>query len=195
MEKKIAFATNSEHKLKEVKSLLSPLGLLVVSPKDLGISFSPEETESTFLGNSLIKSKELYRLSGLPSVADDSGICVEALGGKPGVYSARYGKPEFSDKDRALYLLNELAQNKNRNANYTCVITYVTANEEKVFEGVVHGEIAQDYDEEGPYGFGYDPIFFYPPFGKRFSRLPLLEKNKISHRAVAMNQFLQWIQK
>lgn len=191
----IAFATGSEHKLKEVSSILSPIGLKVLSPKELGIDFHPEETETTFVGNSFIKSRELFRLTGLPSVADDSGICVDALDGRPGVYSARYGKPEFSDKDRALYLLEELGQNPNRIANYTCVITYVDGIIEKSFEGKVFGEVSFEYDDKGKYGFGYDPIFYYPPFKKRFSAVPETEKNRVSHRALAMNQFLQWMKK
>ena len=191
MEKKIAFASGSKHKLKEVGSLLSPFGFQVVSPSDLGISFSPAETETTFLGNSFIKSKELFRLTGLPSIADDSGICVNSLDGRPGVYSARYGNPEFTDKDRALFLLREMGGVADRSANYTCVITYVNGNVEKSFEGKVFGEITSDYDEDGKYGFGYDPIFYYPPFGKRFSEVPESEKNKVSHRAIAMSLFLQ----
>ncbi|MDZ4725920.1 MAG: RdgB/HAM1 family non-canonical purine NTP pyrophosphatase [Leptospira sp.] len=191
----IAFASSSLHKLKEVRSLLEPLGFLVISPKELGIQFQPEETEPTFVGNSFIKSRELHRLTGLPSFADDSGICVEAMDGRPGVYSARYGKPEFTDKERALQLLWELGNNKNRKANYTCVITYVSGSIEESFEGMVFGEIAKDYDDLGSYGFGYDPIFYYPPFGKRFSEVSESEKNKVSHRAIAMNQFLMWLKK
>ncbi|TGL62170.1 RdgB/HAM1 family non-canonical purine NTP pyrophosphatase [Leptospira ognonensis] len=195
MGKIIAFASGSEHKLKEVRAILSPLGIKVLSPKELGVSFNPEETETTFVGNSFIKSRELFRLSGLPSVADDSGICVEALNGRPGVYSARYGSLEFSDKDRALFLLQELGQNPNRIANYTCVITYVDGMIEKSFEGNVFGEISFEYDDKGKFGFGYDPIFYYPPLNKRFSEVSEAEKNKVSHRALAMNQFLQWLKK
>ncbi len=195
MGKNIAFASGSEHKLKEVRAILSLLGLTVLSPKELGIAFHPEESETTFVGNSFIKSRELYRLTGIPSVADDSGICVDALEGRPGVYSARYGSLEFSDKDRALFLLQELGQNPNRIANYTCVITYVDGMIEKSFEGKVFGEISFEYDDKGKFGFGYDPIFYYPPLNKRFSEVSEAEKNKVSHRALAMNQFLQWLKK
>lgn len=173
--------------------LLSPFGYEVVLPKDLGISFSPEETENSFTGNSYIKSKELFRLTGLPSFADDSGISVPALGGEPGVYSARFGGPGLSDKERALYLLQKLGKNPERNAYYSCVVTYVDANTSVSFEGRVDGVISNQYDEEGKYGFGYDPIFVYPPFGKSFSQVPESEKNTVSHRKKAMELFLNWL--
>lgn len=161
-----------------MQMLLSPFGVEVVTPNILGINFQPEETESTFLGNSYIKSKELYRITGLPSFADDSGISVDALGGEPGVYSARFGGPGLTDKERALYLLTKLGDSSNRNAHYSCVVTYVDANFQKSFEGTVEGQITLDYDEIGPYGFGYDPVFYYPAFGKRFSQVPEEEKTK-----------------
>ncbi|BDA77781.1 non-canonical purine NTP pyrophosphatase [Leptospira kobayashii] len=191
--KQIAFASGSAHKIKEMKLLLEPLGFQVVTPKDLSIPFSPEETESSFVGNAFIKSKELFRLTGLPAFADDSGICVEALDGRPGVFSARYGGEGLNDKDRAIRLLSELGDNPNRKANYTCVIAYSSEGKDVSFEGQVFGEIAKDYDSIGKYGFGYDPVFYYPPFQKRFSEVPEEEKNKVSHRAVAMGKFLDWL--
>ncbi|TGL88674.1 RdgB/HAM1 family non-canonical purine NTP pyrophosphatase [Leptospira congkakensis] len=191
--KTLAFASGSAHKWKEMQMLLSPFGYEVVLPKDLGISFSPEETENSFTGNSYIKSKELFRLTGLPSFADDSGISVPALGGEPGVYSARFGGPGLSDKERALYLLQKLGKNPERNAYYSCVVTYVDANTSVSFEGRVDGVISNQYDEEGKYGFGYDPIFVYPPFGKSFSQVPESEKNTVSHRKKAMELFLNWL--
>lgn len=174
--------------------LLTPYGYEVVLPKDLGISFSPEETETTFAGNSFIKSKELFRLTGLPSFADDSGISVPALGGEPGVFSARFGGPGLSDKERAAFLLKKLGTNKDRSAYYSCVVSYVDKNEAVSFDGRVDGQIAEDYDEEGKFGFGYDPIFIYPPLGKRFSQIPESEKNNVSHRKKAMELFLNWLQ-
>ncbi|EMY71058.1 Ham1 family protein [Leptospira vanthielii serovar Holland str. Waz Holland = ATCC 700522] len=175
--------------------LLAPYGYEVVLPKDLGISFSPEETEDSFTGNSFIKSKELYRLTGIPSFADDSGISVPALGGEPGVYSARYGGPGLTDKERALFLLQKLGASVDRKAYYSCVVSFVDANVAVSFEGRVDGLIAEDYDEEGKFGFGYDPIFIYPPFGKRFSQVSEAEKNTVSHRKKAMELFLDWLQK
>lgn len=174
--------------------LLSPFGYEVKLPKDLGISFSPEETETTFTGNSFIKSKELYRLTGLPSFADDSGISVSALGGEPGVYSARFGGPGLTDKERAYLLLQKLGGSADRRAYYSCVVSFVDANVAVSFEGRVDGQIAENYDEEGKFGFGYDPIFIYPPFGKPFSKVPESEKNTVSHRKKAMDLFLTWLQ-
>ncbi|MGE8722688.1 RdgB/HAM1 family non-canonical purine NTP pyrophosphatase [Leptospira terpstrae] len=191
----LAFASGSAHKWKEMQMLLAPYGYEVVLPKDLGISFSPEETETTFTGNSFIKSKELYRLTGIPSFADDSGISVPALGGEPGVYSARFGGPGLNDKERANFLLEKLGTNKDRRAYYSCVVSYVDKNQEVSFEGRVDGLIAEDYDDEGKFGFGYDPIFIYPPFDKRFSQIPESKKNTVSHRKKAMELFLDWLQK
>ncbi|MBM9591131.1 RdgB/HAM1 family non-canonical purine NTP pyrophosphatase [Leptospira sp. 201903075] len=192
--KTLAFASGSEHKWKEMQMLLAPYGYEVVFPKDLGISFSPEETETTFTGNSFIKSKELYRLTGLPSFADDSGISVPALGGEPGVYSARFGGPGLTDKERALFLLQKLGGSLDRTAYYSCVVSFVDTNVAVSFDGRVDGFIAEDYDEEGKFGFGYDPIFIYPPFEKRFSQVPESEKNTVSHRKKAMELFLAWLQ-
>nr|WP_279633561.1 RdgB/HAM1 family non-canonical purine NTP pyrophosphatase [Leptospira noumeaensis] len=189
----MAFASGSEHKRKEMQMLLSPHGYELVLPKDLGISFSPEETENTFTGNSFIKSKELFRLTGLPSLADDSGISVPALGGEPGVFSARFGGPGLTDRERAEFLLQKLGGNTNREAYYSCVVSYVDASNAVSFEGRVDGIISEDYDGEGKYGFGYDPIFFYPPFSKRFSQVPESEKNTVSHRKKAMELFLDWL--
>ncbi|MCT8335244.1 RdgB/HAM1 family non-canonical purine NTP pyrophosphatase [Leptospira sp. 85282-16] len=191
--KTLAFASGSLHKWKEMQMLLSPYGYDVVLPKDLGISFAPDETENSFTGNSFIKSKELFRLTNIPSFADDSGISVPALGGEPGVYSARYGGPGLTDKERALFLLQKLGENPNREAYYSCVVSYVDGKNEVSFDGRVEGIIASDYDDEGHYGFGYDPIFIYPPFGKRFSQVPESEKNKVSHRKKAMKLFLDWL--
>lgn len=130
----------------------------------------------------------------MPSIADDSGISVDALGNGPGVFSARYGKPEFTDRDRALFLLENMKGKENRRAHYTCVLTYVDAENQLSFEGQVFGEISKDYDENNLYGFGYDPIFYYPPFTKRFSEVPESEKNKVSHRKIAFDKFLTWLQ-
>jgi XTP/dITP diphosphohydrolase len=189
----IAFASGSSHKLKEVKSLLEPLGFRILSITELGLPFSPEETESTFLGNSFIKSRELFRLTGVTSIADDSGICVSALDGRPGVYSARYGSPNLSDKERALLLIKEMEGKTDRSAYYSCAITYVSSHCEMSFEGKVFGEIALDYDEDGPFGFGYDPIFCYGESGQRFSRISQSEKNSVSHRGIAMKKLVDWL--
>ncbi len=189
----LALATNNPGKKKELEEILKSFSIQVFTPKDLGLGFDPEETESTFIGNSMLKAREMHRLSGLPSLADDSGICVEALGGRPGVYSARYGGETVkTDRERAELLLKELGTNQIRRANYSCAISYVAQGIEKTFDGHVWGEIASDYDEDFKFGFGYDPIFYYPPLGARFSQIPPEQKNQVSHRKLALDAFLKW---
>ncbi|ABJ77810.1 RdgB/HAM1 family non-canonical purine NTP pyrophosphatase [Leptospira borgpetersenii serovar Hardjo-bovis] len=191
--KRIVLATNNRYKVKEVGFILSELGIQVLTPNDLRISFNAEETGSTFAENAFIKARELFRLTKLPSIADDSGICVSALGGEPGVYSARFGGPGLKDEDRALFLLEKMKENSDRRAHYTCVITYVDETSEQSFEGRCEGTISEEYDRIGMYGFGYDPIFIYPPFQKPFSQVPEAEKNSVSHRKKALEQFLKFL--
>ncbi|TGK34943.1 RdgB/HAM1 family non-canonical purine NTP pyrophosphatase [Leptospira gomenensis] len=185
--KRLALATNNAHKVREVSSILSELGVLILTPKELNVDFHAEETGTTFSENALIKARELYRITSLPSIADDSGICVAALNGEPGVYSARFGGEGRNDRDRALLLLEKLRAEVDRNAHYACVIAYVDGNTEKTFEGKCEGVISEEYDSEGKYGFGYDPVFFYPPFGKPFSQVPEEKKNSVSHRKKALD--------
>ncbi|EMF91963.1 RdgB/HAM1 family non-canonical purine NTP pyrophosphatase [Leptospira santarosai] len=184
--KQIAFATNNQHKVKEVDSILFELGIQILTPKDLKISFNAEETGSTFAENALIKARELFRLTKLPSIADDSGICVSALGGEPGVYSARFGGPGLKDEGRALLLLEKMKGKSDRRAHYVCVIAFVDETTERIFEGGCEGIISEEYDRVGIYGFGYDPIFIYLPFQKPFSQVPESEKNSVSHRKKAL---------
>lgn len=196
-------ATNNSHKLKEFRDFFSSdvdndqlletnqdnkfPSIKILSPSDLQLNFSVEETGKTFAENSSIKSKALFSLSGLPSIADDSGICIEELAGRPGVHSARYGGDGLTDKERCLLLLEELKNSTNRKAWFECVISLADKNGIKFFTGRCDGEIATEYDENGT-TFGYDPIFYYPPLNKLFSRLTLEEKNRISHRGIAMEK-------
>ncbi|UPY79796.1 RdgB/HAM1 family non-canonical purine NTP pyrophosphatase [Leptospira weilii] len=191
--KQIAFATNNQHKVREVGFILSELGIQILTPNDLRISFNVEETGFTFAQNALIKARELFRLTKLPSIADDSGICVSALGGEPGIYSARFGGPSLKDEDRALLLLEKMKENSDRRAHYTCVIAYVDEAAEESFEGRCEGIISKEYDRIGMYGFGYDPIFIYPPFQKPFSQVSEAEKNSVSHRRKALEGFLKFL--
>ncbi|MBK8396464.1 MAG: RdgB/HAM1 family non-canonical purine NTP pyrophosphatase [Leptospiraceae bacterium] len=188
---KLAVASNNQHKIFEFKTILSDKFTLL-TPKELGLQFEVEETETTFQGNAKLKSEYLYKISSLPSIADDSGICVSALGGKPGVYSARYGKPKFSDRDRTEYLLENIKGNLDRNAYYYCSIAYTDENGTRFFDGKCEGILAEDYDESGN-GFGYDPIFIYPPFNKRFSQVSVQEKNAISHRGIALRELAKFL--
>ncbi|MDL5246543.1 RdgB/HAM1 family non-canonical purine NTP pyrophosphatase [Leptospira weilii] len=191
--KQIAFATNNQHKVREVGFILSELGIQILTPNDLRISFNVEETGFTFAENALIKARELFRLTKLPSIADDSGICVSALGGEPGIYSARFGDPSLKDEDRALLLLEKMKENSDRRAHYICVIAYVDETTEQSFEGRCEGIISKEYDRIGMYGFGYDPIFIYPPFQKPFSQVSEAEKNSVSHRRKALEGFLKFL--
>ncbi|AVQ10906.1 Non-canonical purine NTP pyrophosphatase [Leptospira santarosai] len=191
--KQIAFATNNQHKVKEVDSILFELGIQILAPKDLKISFNIEETGSTFAENALIKARELFRLTKLPSIADDSGICVSALGGEPGVYSARFGGPGLKDEDRTLLLLEKMKGKSDRRAHYVCVIAFVDETTERIFEGGCEGIISEEYDRVGIYGFGYDPIFIYLPFQKPFSQVSEAEKNSISHRRKALDGLITFL--
>ncbi len=184
----LAFASSNSHKLKEAQEILSEWKL--VSPADLGIlDFHPEETGTTFLENARIKSTALFQLTRLPSIADDSGLEVYALGGEPGVYSARYGGENLSDRQRAERILTRMQGVRDRRARFQCVIYFVSELGERAFTGTVEGIIGESYVEGN--GFGYDPIFFYPPLNKCFSELTPQEKNKISHRARALREFAE----
>jgi XTP/dITP diphosphohydrolase len=191
--KQLALATNNSHKVKEVGSILGELGVQILTPKDLNVSFNVEETGSTFSENALLKARELFRLTQLPSIADDSGICVAALDGAPGVYSARFGGEGLDDKGRALLLLERLKGNPNRKAHYECVIAFVDEKTERTFEGKCEGTIAEEYDSIGKYGFGYDPVFIFPLFQKPFSQISDSEKNQVSHRKEALNGLLSFL--
>lgn len=188
---KLALASNNQHKIFEFKKILTS-GFSLLAAKELGIDFEVEETETTFEGNAKLKSEHLFKLSGIPSIADDSGICVSALGGKPGVYSARYGKPGFTDRDRTEFLLSEIKGNSDRKAFYYCCISFTNENGTRFFTGKCEGLLAEDYDESGN-GFGYDPIFIYPPLGKRFSQISPEEKNQVSHRGIALREFAKFL--
>ncbi len=186
---KLLLASNNAHKIKEFLSLF-PKSYELISPKEIGIHFEVEETGITFEENAIIKSEHLFQLSKMPSIADDSGIVVEALNGEPGVYSARFGETHFSDKDRALFLLEKMKGKSNRNAYYRAVISYTDSKGTQLFSANCHGQIMEDYDLSGS-GFGYDPIFFQEELGKRFSQVSLEEKNKVSHRSLAIQSFLK----
>jgi XTP/dITP diphosphohydrolase len=189
----IVLASNNAGKLAEFSALLGALDMNVVPQGQLGIS-EAEEPHPTFLENALAKARHASQLSGLPALADDSGICVDALGGAPGVFSARYAQlagGEKSDTANNHYLLQQLAEYSNRNAHYYCVLVYLRhANDPQplIAEGFWHGEVATVPRGEG--GFGYDPYFFIPSLGKTAAELDKAEKNRVSHRAQAMQVLL-----
>jgi XTP/dITP diphosphohydrolase len=182
----ILLASQNPGKLAEMRQLLAGLRFDVVRPSDIGIHDAPEETGSTFIENARLKARHYSQRSGRLSVADDSGIAVDALGGAPGLYSARFGGETASDADRNRLLLEKLegvAEDK-RTARFICTVA-VARGDEILFEAeeTVEGRIARG--PSGPNGFGYDPIFFYPPFGRTFGEVPSAQKDTVSHRGKA----------
>lgn len=191
---RLVLASNNPGKLREFSTLLAPLGLDVVPQGELGI---PEAAEPyvTFVENALAKARHASRLSGLPALADDSGICVAALGGAPGVYSARYAQmagKEKSDTANNAHLISQLAGKLNRHAHYYCVLVLVRHAEDPcpvIAEGVWPGEVVDA--PRGAGGFGYDPHFLLPALGKTAAELPAEEKNAISHRGLALRGLVE----
>ena len=191
---KILIATHNKHKLTEMARILSPMGYEVVTDTDIGIELTDvEETGTTFMENARIKSESGCKESGLICIADDSGLCVDALGGEPGIYSARYGFDDsLDDRGRMLLLLKntEHVPDGQRQAKFVCVITLVTPDGKTIqARGEVHGELTRA--PKGENGFGYDPIFFYPPAGCTTAELPSDVKNQISHRGQALRVFYE----
>lgn len=188
---KLVLASNNPHKLEELRAILSSLGMDVVSQKDLGINIEPEETGRTFEENSYIKARTIMDACGIATIADDSGLMVEALNGEPGVYSARYGGEQCrSDLDRLQYLLSRMEGIDNRKAKFVSVITMLTPEGKKIVaRGECPGEILRA--PQGSQGFGYDPVFYVPEEKCTFAQLPSSKKNKISHRARALAVFAQ----
>lgn len=185
---KVVLASKNPHKLVEISRILEKLDIQLVLESELGVDIDVEETGSTFEENSFLKAEAVMKATGLPALADDSGIAVDALNGEPGIYSARYGFDESLDDWGRLQLLLKNTENVpdgKRQAQFVCVITLVTP-EGKVIQarGEAHGELLREPAGQG--GFGYDPIFYYPPFGKTFAQVSAEEKNQVSHRAVAL---------
>jgi XTP/dITP diphosphohydrolase len=186
---KLLIATNNIHKLSEYREIFVDLPLTLVSLADEGITLDPEETGATFEANAILKAKAFAQASHLPVLADDSGLEVDALGGEPGVYSARYGNTAKDDHvgRYTLVLAKLAAQNipwAERTARFRCVIALATQDKLiGVVEGAVEGFI--DYEAKGHNGFGYDPIFFLPEFNQTLGQLPAEQKHAISHRGRA----------
>ncbi|MCZ6866125.1 MAG: XTP/dITP diphosphatase [Dehalococcoidia bacterium] len=183
---KLLLATRNPSKARELAQLLGELPFKLISLEEAGISETVEETGSTFEENAVIKAKAYVSLSGLLTLADDSGLEVDALGGRPGVLSARYGSPELSDEERLDLLLQELKDVpwEKRTARFRCVIALAwPSGEVRTVEGIVEGVI--QYKPEGFNGFGYDPIFHLPDRCCTTAQLPTTEKNLISHRGQA----------
>ena len=188
MEQKFVLATHNSGKLKEMSSILGKLGVQVVMPAELGITVDVEETGTTFVENARLKAQAICQQAGLPAIADDSGLCVDALNGGPGVYSARYGGEELDDRGRYLLLLSSMRGAATRAAHFSCAIVCAFPNgDELQAEGRVDGTIA--FAPMGEGGFGYDPVFFYPEKAKTFGQLSEEEKSVVSHRGRALADF------
>ena len=186
---KYVLATHNPGKLKEMGAILARFGVEVVSPKDRGLTVDVEETGTTFAENAMLKAKAICAAAKLPAIADDSGLCVDALNGGPGVYSARYGGEGLDDKGRYMLLLNSLRGQSTRTAHFTCAIACAFPNGDTLTaEGRCDGTIA--YAPMGEGGFGYDPVFFVPELKKTFGQLTAEEKSAISHRGRALESFI-----
>lgn len=177
--KKFILASGNKGKLAEFRAMLGD----VISPKDLGINLDVEETSDTFYDNALIKARALYELTKLPALADDSGLCVDALGGAPGVFSARYSGGD--DKDNNNKLLDALKGATDRSAHFECCIVYFDGKDIISATGRTYGVIADSLRGGG--GFGYDPLFISDDLGKTFGEASEDEKNRVSHRARALS--------
>ena len=191
MNTKWIIATNNPGKVREFHKILPPLGIDAVSLKEAGIRLEVEETGTTFEENALLKARAACACSGMPAVADDSGLVVDALDGRPGVYSARYAETEKACNLRLLAEMQDVPDEK-RQAHYACAIACVLPDgREFTVYGECHGVIARE--ETGENGFGYDPLFYLPQYGVTFGELAPEIKNEISHRAKALKAFAEKI--
>ena len=190
---RVVLASKNRHKLVEISKITEKFDMELVLQSDLGVDIDVEETGTTFEENSFIKAEAVMKATGLPALADDSGIAVDALNGEPGIYSARYGFDESLDDWGRLELLlknTEHVPDGQRQAQFVCVITMVTPEGRTIqARGEIHGELTRE--PAGENGFGYDPIFYYPPLGKTTAELSPEEKNAVSHRGNALKVFYE----
>jgi XTP/dITP diphosphohydrolase len=188
---RLVLASSNAGKIREIAHLVAPLGIEVVAQSALGVE-EVEEPHDTFVENAIAKARHAARLSGLPALADDSGICVDALGGAPGVQSARYAGEPSNDTRNNEKLLAALASATDRRAHYCCVLVLMRHGADPqplITEGEWHGEILRA--PRGTGGFGYDPLFLVPELGLTGAELPLERKNRLSHRGKALAQLLE----
>jgi len=189
---KVVLASKNKHKLIEISKITEKFGIQLILQSELGVDIDVEETGTTFEENSFLKAEAVMKATGLPALADDSGIAVDALNGEPGIYSARYGFDDSLDDWGRLELLlknTEHVPDGQRQAQFVCVITMVTPDGQTVqARGEIHGELTRE--PRGENGFGYDPIFYYPPLGMTTAELSSEQKNQVSHRANALKLFV-----
>lgn len=191
---KMVLASKNPKKLEEMAAILSQLGIEVVLESDVGVDVEVEETGTTFEENAALKAFAVMEAAGLPAIADDSGLCVDALGGGPGVYSARYGGEGLTDADRYRLVLEGLQGQLDRGAKFVSAICCAFPGGDRVeARGECPGVIG--YAPQGENGFGYDPIFFLPEKKKTFAQLTGEEKNAISHRGKALEKFKEELEK
>lgn len=187
---KIVLATGNAGKVKELGAMLAPLGMNVVPQSDFSVADAIEDG-TTFVENAIIKARHAARLTGLPAIADDSGLVVDALGGAPGIHSARYSGEHASDASNIDKLLGAMAEHSERSARFVCCLVYLRHAADPlpiICQGLWQGEIARQRCGDG--GFGYDPVFFVPALGKHAAELSKEEKNAVSHRGKALQQLL-----
>ena len=187
----LVFATNNQHKLVEIKKAVGTK-FKILSLDDIGCKEDIAETADTLEGNASIKSSYIYGKYGKNCFADDTGLEIDALDGRPGVFSARYGGPGHNHEKNMDKVLSELANTKNRNARFRTVISLIIDGKELLFEGIVNGEILEE--RHGGKGFGYDPIFRPNGHETSFAEMGLQEKNEISHRGKAVAKLLKHLQ-
>lgn len=191
MNRKIVLASGNSGKLRELREMLSPAGWEILPQSAFGVSEAPEPY-STFVENALSKARHASRQTGLPALADDSGICADSLGGAPGVLSARYAGSHGSDRLNNLKLVEELKPFSDKSANYYCVLVYVRHPDDPqpvIADGIWRGQIVPE--PAGENGFGYDPHFWLPEWGKTAAQLSSEEKNRLSHRGKALKALLE----
>ena len=190
---KVVLASKNRHKLEEISKITQKFDMELVLQSELGVDIDVEENGTTFEENSFIKAEAVMKATGLPALADDSGIAVDALNGEPGIYSARYGFDESLDDWGRLQLLLknvEHVPDGQRQAKFVCVITMVTPEGQTIqARGEIHGELLRE--PHGKNGFGYDPIFYYPPAGMSTAEMSPEAKNEVSHRANALKVFYE----
>ncbi len=189
---KIALGTSNPHKLEEINDMIQEIHPDSVEFVLVEGEFDPIENGTTFEENSYIKAAEAAKIMGIPALADDTGLCVDALDGRPGIYSARYAPDQKSKISKLLDEMKDVEQ-KNRKAHFVCTMTLVAPNGEKLFSntGRIDGYI--DTKPSGEHGFGYDPLFFIPDLNKTMAEMTLKEKNTLSHRARALRPMIEWI--
>ena len=193
---KIIFATGNEGKMREVRMILGDLGIQVISMKEAGVTAEADENGTTFEENAIIKAKEIMEKTGEIVLADDSGLEVDALGGKPGIYSARYMgyDTSYHIKNNSLIERLEGKTGEERSARFVCAIAACFPDGRVLTtRGTMEGQIG--YEEKGENGFGYDPVFYLPEYQCYSAELPLEEKNKLSHRGKALRLMKEALQR